>query len=36
MGHAVSNLVLVIVLEAIQLGIIALVAYFIYKKFIKK
>lgn len=36
MGHAVLNLVLVIVLEAVQLGLIALAAYFIYKKFIKK
>lgn len=36
MGHAAFNLLLVIVLEAVQLGIIALVAYFIYKKFIKK
>lgn len=36
MGHAVLNLVLVIVLEVVQLGLIALVAYFIYKKFIKK
>lgn len=29
-------LILVIVGTAVQLGIIALVAYFIYKKFIKK
>lgn len=33
---AFFNLILLIVLEAVQLGIIALVAYFIYKKFIKK
>ncbi len=36
MSRAVFNLLLLIVLEAVQLGIIALVAYFIYKKFIKK
>lgn len=36
MRGAAFNLILVIVLEAVQLGIIALVVYFIYKKFIKK
>lgn len=36
MSNAVMNLIIVIVFCIIQYGMLALIAYFIYKKFIKK
>lgn len=32
----IQNLILVILLQTVQMGVIALIAIFVYKKFIKK